>query len=90
LRTPLDVVKALTAGAKMVAMARPFLEILVRGSLDMLVDYIENLKYRLSGYMVMVGARNIPELTGMPLVITGKTAEWLIRRGVDVNAYARR
>lgn len=90
LRTSLDMVRALAAGAKMVAMARPFLEILVQSSLDMLVDYIERLKYGLARYMVMTGARSIPDLTGIPLVITGKTAEWLIRRGVDINAYANR
>jgi len=90
LRTSLDMAKALAAGAKMVAMARPFLEILTRSSVEMLVSYIENLKKGLSWYMIMTGARSIPEMTGIPLVVTGKTAEWLIRRGVDINAYARR
>ncbi|MCL6476906.1 MAG: type 2 isopentenyl-diphosphate Delta-isomerase [Peptococcaceae bacterium] len=90
LRTSLDMVKALAAGAKMVAMARPFLEILVHNSLDALVEYIERLKYGLARYMVMTGARSIPELTDIPLVITGKTAEWLNRRGVNINVYANR
>ena len=90
LRTPLDMAKSLAAGAKLVAMARPFLEILTHGSVEMLVSYIENLKKGLSRYMVITGARSISEINGIPLVVTGKTAEWLLRRGVDINAYARR
>lgn len=90
LRTSLDVIKSLSAGARLAAMARPFLEVLVRGSLEELVKYIEQLKYGLARYMVMTGARSIDHLTGIPLVITGETAEWLLRREVNINAYARR
>lgn len=90
LRTPLDIARSLAAGANMVAMAKPFLDILVNGSMKMLIDYIERLKHDLSVYMVMAGARDICGLSKAPLVISGQTAEWLIRRGVEINAYARR
>ncbi|MFZ5648019.1 MAG: type 2 isopentenyl-diphosphate Delta-isomerase [Bacillota bacterium] len=90
LRTSLDMAKALAAGAKMVAMARPFLEVLTRGSLGALIDFIEDLKRGLLRYMVMAGARDISGLGRAPLVVTGHTAQWLTRRGVDLNAYARR
>ncbi|MCL6610001.1 MAG: type 2 isopentenyl-diphosphate Delta-isomerase [Peptococcaceae bacterium] len=90
LRTALDIARSLAAGARLAAMARPFLKVLVQGSPQSLVDYIEQLKQGLARYMVMTGARCIGDLTRVPLVITGSTAEWLIRRGVDVNAYARR
>jgi isopentenyl-diphosphate delta-isomerase len=90
LRTSLDMTCSLAAGAKLVAMAGPFLETVARGSVEALVDYIEGLKRGLSVYMVLTGARNLEELREAPLVITGKTAEWLLRRGVNVDAYARR
>lgn len=90
LRTSLDVARALAAGAKVVGMARPFLEVLEKGSLETLVGYIEKLKWGLARYMVMAGARSVSDLTGVPMVITGKTAEWLARRDVEINAYARR
>lgn len=90
LRTPLDIARSLAAGANMVAMAKPFLDVLVNGSMELLIEYIEKLKYGLSVYMVMVGARDICGLSKAPLVISGQTAEWLIRRGVEINAYARR
>ncbi len=90
LRTPLDIAKAMAAGARLAAMARPFLKVLLEGSPELLVEYIEKLKQGLARYMIMTGARSIGELGAVPLIITGTTAEWLIRREVDVNAYARR
>ena len=90
LRTPLAITCALAAGAKMVAMARPFLDLIINESLEALVAYIEKLKFDISRYMVLTGSKNIEDLAKVPLVITGATAEWLTRRGVDVNIYARR
>lgn len=90
LRTSLDMARALAAGAKMTAMARPFLEVLIRGSVGELIDFIEDLKLGLYRYMVLAGARNISDLTGAPLVVSGPTSQWLEKRGVDLNAYARR
>ncbi|MFZ5644292.1 MAG: type 2 isopentenyl-diphosphate Delta-isomerase [Bacillota bacterium] len=90
LKSSLDMARALAAGAKMVAMAGPFLEILNRGSVEDLIKYIEHLKKGLAMYMVLTGARNIEGLKNIPLVISGKTSDWLLRRGVDIDSYARR
>ena len=40
--------------------------------------------------MFLVGADKIEELTNTPLVITGKTAEWLKLRGFNIESYAKR
>jgi hypothetical protein len=40
--------------------------------------------------MFLVGAESIPKLKGVPLVITGKTAEWLKMRGFQPEIYAKR
>ncbi len=86
----LDAAKALASGAKMVALAGPLLNEFYKGSYHGVVDYIEKLKKGLSKIMIMTGVNSIQKLGKVPLVITGNTAEWLIRRGVDVNAYAQR
>ena len=90
LRTSHDIVKSLAAGAKIAAIAGPFLKRLIQGSFQELVDYINELKQGLARIMVMIGAASIQDLNRVPMVISGNTAEWLIRRGVDINAYARR
>jgi len=37
-----------------------------------------------------VGAPSIEKLKNVPLVVLGRTAEWLRIRGFDIESYARR
>jgi hypothetical protein len=53
---------------------------------EFLTFYVEELK----NTMFLVGARNVKCLTDKPIVITGKTNEWLRERGIDTENYARR
>lgn len=90
IRSAGDVAKTLVAGASLAGIARPFLQVLVEKSVPGLVDYIRALKQGLRSIMMLLGARAIAQMPGKQMVITGHTAEWLGRRGVDVNQYARR
>jgi len=40
--------------------------------------------------MFLVGAESISKLRQVPVVVTGKTAEWLQMRGFRPELYARR
>jgi hypothetical protein len=40
--------------------------------------------------MFLVGAKSIQKLQKVPVVLTGKTAEWLEARGFKPEVYARR
>jgi isopentenyl-diphosphate delta-isomerase len=71
-------------------MAGHFLQVLSGGGEQGLVERIDNIIDELRKTMVMVGARDLVELTCKPVVITGFTAEWLSRRGVDIVRYSRR
>lgn len=90
LRTPLDMALALAAGATMTAMAGPFLKEVVEKGWDGLAARINDLIGGLRQVMMLTGAGDLDALSRKPLVITGFTAEWLKRRGVDVDVYARR
>ncbi|MBF7084562.1 type 2 isopentenyl-diphosphate Delta-isomerase [Desulfallas sp. Bu1-1] len=90
LRTPLDMALALAAGASLTAIAGPFLKELVEKGWDGLVCYINDLISGLRQVMMLTGAGDLAALARKPLVVTGFTAEWLKRRGVDVDVYARR
>lgn len=89
-RTAEDAAKALTAGASLVALAGPFLRALKKDGTKGLIKYINDLILGLSRVMMLTGAQHLAALSQKPLVITGFVAEWLERRGVDVNSYARR
>jgi isopentenyl-diphosphate delta-isomerase len=53
---------------------------------SMLSLLIEELK----NTMFLVGAENVRQLAKTPVVVMGKTAEWLKTRGFNVEGYAKR
>lgn len=84
-----DLACALALGAKLVSIAQHFLQVLILGSEQELEERIRNIIENLRHMMLMAGAVNLKELAGKPVIITGKTAEWLLRRGIDIDRYAR-
>ncbi len=89
IRTGIDVAKALSLGANLVGMAHPILFAATKGPREVrktLQVAIEGLK----NAMFLVGAESVLDLREIPLVMTGKTAEWLKMRGFQPEIYARR
>ncbi len=89
IRSGIDVVKALSLGSTLASISQPVLEEAVKGSSEtekLLTCYINELR----NAMFLVGAQNIADLGKVPLVISGKTAEWLKTRGFNIEGYARR
>lgn len=89
IRTGIDAAKALALGASLVGLAQPILMAAVKGveeteaAITLLADELRNT-------MFLVGAENIQQICTVPLVITGKVADWLRARGFNVESYARR
>jgi len=89
IRTGIDVAKALSLGANLAGMAHPILFAATKGPREVrktLQVAIEGLK----NAMFLVGAESVLDLREIPLVMTGKTAEWLKMRGFQPEIYARR
>lgn len=89
IRTGIEAAKALALGANLAGMAHPILLAATRGqkkvekALQVVIEGLRNA-------MFLVGAESVAELKKVPLVITGKTAEWLKTRGFQPEIYARR
>jgi len=88
-RDGVDMAKALALGANLTSLSQPILQAAVKGAretknvLSLLIEELRNA-------MFLVGASSVQELHKVPLVITGKTAEWLRVRGFKPEKYARR
>jgi isopentenyl-diphosphate delta-isomerase len=88
-RNGTDIAKALALGAGITSLSQPVLQTAVKGVketenlLTLLIEELRNI-------MFLVGATNIEQLAKTPVVITGKTAEWLKTRGFNVETYAKR
>jgi isopentenyl-diphosphate delta-isomerase len=84
-----DVTKALALGAGLASIAFPILQPATKGSeevkksLKFLIEETKNA-------MFLVGADSVQKLQKVPVVLAGKTAEWLRARGFQPELYARR
>jgi isopentenyl-diphosphate delta-isomerase len=89
LRVGTDIAKALSLGASLASISHPVLQTAVKGAaeteslLSLLVEELWNV-------MFLVGAKNVEQLVKTPLVVMGKSGDWLKTRGFDVEGYARR
>jgi isopentenyl-diphosphate delta-isomerase len=89
IRDGVDVAKALALGASLTSLSQPVLQAAVKGVKDT-EDVLSLLIEELRNVMFLVGADSVETLREVPLVVTGKTKEWLGVRGFDVERYARR
>ena len=88
-RSGTDIAKALALNATLTSIAQPALQAAVKSARDtetLLTCLIEELR----NAMFLVGAEKVEHLTKVPVVLTGKTREWLEARGFNVKDYARR
>lgn len=89
IRTGIDMAKAIALGADAVGMAQPLLRYAVE-SAESLVDYVKRILLEFRVTMFLVGARTISELKEVPVIICGRTGEWLRLRGFSPEDFIRR
>lgn len=88
-RSGSDIAKSLALGAGLAGFASPVLGPALKGS-DEVKEKLRIVMHLLRTVMFLVGAGSTEELKESPLVITGKTADWLRARGFDLETYATR
>jgi isopentenyl-diphosphate delta-isomerase len=86
-RGGVDVAKAVALGANLASLSQPILHAAVRGVKETM-DTLSILTEELRAVMFLVGAGSVLDLQKTPLVVTGKTAEWLKMRGFNPENYA--
>ncbi len=89
LRSGLDVAKSLALGADTAGIAKPFLQKAIEGE-EALQKHVEAIIAEAKICMFLVGARNVAEMRGVPVVVTGWTSEWLKARDFDTAHLASR
>lgn len=84
-----DIAKALALGASMTSLSQPVLCSAIKDVTEtnfLLSNLIEELKT----CMFLVGADSIEKLQRTPVIILGKTAEWLKLRGFNIGQFINR
>ena len=88
-RSGIDVAKSLALNACLGSVCQPALETATKGAKateQLILHLIEEMR----NVMFLVGAEKIEDLKEIPVVVSGKTAEWLKTRGFSVEGYSRR
>ena len=88
-RSGVDAAKALALNACLASVSQPALETAVKSAKET-EELLSLLTEELRTVMFLVGAENVQQLAKAPLVVMGKTAEWLKTRGFNVEGYAKR
>ena len=88
-RSGMDIAKSLALNANLASIAQPVLGAAVKGASET-EEVLSCLIEELRNVMFLVGAENLESLAKAPLVVTGKTADWLNIRGFNVKKYAQR
>lgn len=87
IRSGIDIAKTLGLGASAAGVALPLLRAAAKGHLS---EVLQNMIDELRTALFLSGASSVEDLKQSPIVITGRTAEWLRVRGFRPEEYARR
>jgi len=82
IRSGLDAAKALALGADLVGIALPALRAAAKGRKS-LNNFIQGFLLEIRAAMFLTGSRKVGNLHRTGLVITGRTRDWLLGRGID-------
>jgi isopentenyl-diphosphate delta-isomerase len=88
IRTGVDVAKALALGASLVSISAPILRPATR-SVEQVKKTLGFFIEELRNTMFLTGVDTIKRLRRAPLVVTGKTTQWLLMRGYQPKTLAR-
>lgn len=86
IRTGLDVAKSIALGAKIASSALPFLAP-AKISPDAVERRIRRFLLGFKTAMFLTGCIRVEELKGKPLFISGKLADWIRFRGLDLKSF---
>ncbi|MGI6093024.1 MAG: type 2 isopentenyl-diphosphate Delta-isomerase [Negativicutes bacterium] len=90
LRTPLEVVKAIALGGSAVGIANPILRLVLKNDMPGAVAAFKEFLVKVKLYMTLLGAKTIQDLHSVPIIITGKSKDWLTARNIDITQFANR
>lgn len=85
----IDVAKSMALGASLCGIALPLVAPALKGQKDV-VDKLTVITEELKVAMFLTGCRTVEELGNSPVIITGKTKEFLEQRGFETGKFARK
>lgn len=89
-RTSMDIVKCLALGARSVAMAARFLDLVDKKPLDYVINEVNSWKTQIKAIMTLLGCQNMRDLKMTNLIFRNDVKDWCSARNIDYRYYANR
>lgn len=86
-RSGLDAAKSLALGADIAGVALPLLRPATIDR-DHVIKVMNSYMRALRISMFLTGCKSVPQLAAVPLVVLGRTGEWLLMRGYEIKAFS--
>jgi isopentenyl-diphosphate delta-isomerase len=90
IKTPLDIVKALSLGAKAAGLSGQFLHMVLSEGPEKTAETIEAWKQQITTVMAMLGKTSVADLARTDLIFQRDILDWCDMRGIDYRHYANR
>ena len=90
IRNSYDIVKSLSMGAKSVAMAGRFLNLVHELPMDEAIETVNMWKTQIKSIMTLLGAKNIDELSKVDMIIKNNVKDWCEIRNIDYKKFGNR
>jgi isopentenyl-diphosphate delta-isomerase len=90
IKTPLDIVKALSLGAKAVGLSGQFLHMVLSDGPEKTAETVEAWKQQITTVMAMLGKTSVADLARTDLIFQRDILDWCDMRGIDYRQYANR
>ena len=90
IKTPLDIVKALSLGAKAVGLSGQFLHMVLSNGPEKTAETVEAWKEQITTVMAMLGKTSVADLARTDLIFQRDIIDWCEMRGIDYRQYANR
>ena len=90
IRHPLDIVKALSLGARAVGISGLFLNMVLNEGVENTIIEVNNWKNQIAIIMTLLGKKTLADLSNTDLLIVNEVKEWCIARGITYETFANR
>ncbi|MEG0544784.1 MAG: type 2 isopentenyl-diphosphate Delta-isomerase [Carnobacterium sp.] len=90
IRNPLDVIKALSLGAKAVGISGLFLHLLLENGVSATITEIQRWQEQMQTILTLLGKTTIADLQKTDLIIGGEVREWCLAREIPYQTFAKR
>lgn len=90
IRTPLDMVKAFSLGAKACGISGQLLELIQEKGVSETIVIVNQWKEQLTAIMTLLGCKKLPDLRQTNIVLTGPLKDWCEARDIPLTQFTNR